>query len=541
MIMFVLGLATFITMYDTASMNVALSRVVTDLNTTVTGVQTAIALFSLVMAAFMIPGSKLADIWGRKKAFVTGILLYATGALVTALSPNLTVMIIGWSVLEGLGAALMAPAALTLVMSNFPDGSERTKAFGFVVAMSAVGAAAGPLICGFITSVSTWRVSFAMEVVVLLFVATQARKMTEAPLADVKPKLDLVGTFLSAAGLTLLVYGILQAGQFGWITARHAYKLGNYTVLKVGQVSPVIVYGGAGLVFLAAFVLWQQHRIRVDKDPLLHPSMFRSKVVSAGTVAMMAAAFAQAGTLFVIPVFLQMSLDYSPLMTGLTLMPLTVALFVVSQLNGRLYKKYPARLLIRTGFFFEFVAIIVLAFTMQDWANGLVFIPGMLAMGIGLGLYIAPVTNMALSAVPLEQQNEYSGVSRSVSNLGSSFGTAVAGALLIAGMISVGLSMTAASPRLPQATKQAIQKAFEGNVHTISIPELKAAVKDLPQGEGAEVGRILWTAQERGMQFALIAVAFLGLLGLVATIWLPKNEIPDSEPAAELALEADPG
>ncbi|MHB8895847.1 MAG: MFS transporter [Candidatus Geothermincolia bacterium] len=541
LIMAVLGLATFITMYDTASMNVAMSRVVTDLHTTLTGVQTAIALFALVMAAFMIPGSKLADMYGKKRAFVAGLILYGAGALVTAISPNLIVMILGWSLLEGIGAALMAPTAMTLVMANFPDDKERTKAFGFVVAMSAVGAAAGPLICGFITTISTWRVSFLMEVVVLAFVLTQARKMHEAPLEGARPKMDLVGVVLSVVGLVALVYGILQAGQYGWVTSRHDFKVGNVILFHQGGVSPVIVLSAIGIVFIVAFLFWEQSRIRRKKDPLVHPAMFKDKVVSAGTLAIMAAMFAEAGTLFVVPVFLQMGLEYNAMMTGLTLLPFTAAIFVVSQFTGKLYAKYTTRALVRVGFLIEFAGIALLSLMMQPWANGWTFIPAMLLIGVGLGLYFAPVTNLAMSAVSQKWQNEYSGVSRSLSNLGSSLGTSVAGALLIAGMISVGLGMVSSSPALPQTTKQAVQKAFEGNVHAISITELKTYLKKVPEAQAKEIERIVWTAQERGMQYALISVGLLGLLGLVATFWLPKEEIAGDEPAAEIALEADAG
>jgi EmrB/QacA subfamily drug resistance transporter len=541
LIMAVLGLATFITMYDTASMNVALSRVVTDLHTTITGVQTAIALFALVMAAFMIPGSKLADMYGKKRAFIAGLILYGSGALVTAVSPNLTVMIIGWSLLEGLGAALMAPSAMTLVMANFSDPQERTKAFGFVVAMSAVGAAAGPLICGFITSVSTWRVSFAMEVVVILFILPQAKKMAEAPREGARPKMDLVGVVLSVIGLVALVYGILQAGQYGWVTSRHDLKIGNVILFHQGGVSPVIVLSGIGLAFIVAFLFWEQSRIRREKDPLIHPAMFKDRVVSAATVAIVAAMFAEAGTLFIVPVFLQMGLEYNAMLTGLTLLPFTAAIFVVSQFTGKLYKKYTTRALVRVGFLVEFAGIALMSLMMQPWANGWTFIPAMLLIGAGLGLYIAPVTNLAMSAVSEKWQNEYSGASRSLSNLGSSLGTSVAGALLIAGMISVGLGMVASSPVLTQSTKQSVQHAFEGNVHAISITDLKTHIKNLPPAQQKEVEDIIWTAQERGMQFAIISVGLLGLLGLIATFWLPKAEVADEEPGVEIAHEADSG
>ncbi len=417
-------------------MNVAVAKVVPSLHTTVSGVQSGIVIYSLVMAACMLTGSKLSDIWGRKRTFTLGVILYGVGALITALSFNLGMMVGGWSLLEGIGSALMIPAIFAMIAAFFPPGKGRLKGYAIVGSAAAAGAALGPLLCGFWATAVTWRASFLSEVaVVIVVLLLQHRLGKEQPVED-RPKLDILGAVLSALGLALLVLGLVQATTYGWIHARIPFEVGGKTLIKAGGISPVVPFAAAGLVVLLFFVLWQNHMKKADKLPLLDLAVLRGKAAAIGLPTIMILMFMQAGLLFVAPVFLQMSLGLNPLVSGLTILPLTVFLIATSQLTAKLTAKYSPRTLIRLGMLLIPLGIILVWLLLEDKPRALQMIPGFIVVGIGIGFANAPLLNMVQSSVPVEDQSEISGANRAFSNLGGALGTAVAGAVLMSVLIA---------------------------------------------------------------------------------------------------------
>jgi EmrB/QacA subfamily drug resistance transporter len=528
----VLGLGQFINAYDSTSMNVALSNIVRDLHTTVSGVQSAIAAYTLVMAAFMVTGSKIADIIGRKRAFVIGVVTYGAGALTTALSPNLAVMMFGWSLVEGIGACLMTPAIYTLIAANFKDGKARTTAYGVVGAMVAVGAAMGPIICGFLTTVLTWRVSFAMEVFIVLFIVSQSKRIADAPLEGEKPKLDVIGVILSALGLGTTIFGVLMAGRYGWSTARHDMRLGDVVLFHKGGVSPVPVIMGIGIAAVIAFVIWEFLREKRGKTPLVHPGLFRNRVFTLGLVNSMTSSFGEAGMLITIPIFLQVSLGYNALETGLTLLPLMLSVVAVSRAAGRLAERRSPRALALVGFLLMFAGLVVATFTIRSEASGWSFVPSMLLFGAGIGILFPQYTNLVMSSAPPDQQSEASGLTRSFSNLGMSIGTAVAGTVLIAGLIASTSAQVTKSTILPGKAKQEIDSKLEGNVQAISNEQLDKYLKGVDPAVADEVIRINEKARNKGMRLAIIVVGILSMSGFIASFWLPgrkrKGPLPET-------------
>ncbi len=516
-------MAVFINAYDTTSMNVALSNIVHDLHTTVTGVQGAITTYALVMAAFMITGAKLGDIIGRRRAFALGVSLYGAGALTTAVSPNLGIMFLGWSLLEGLGSALMIPAVFTLVASNFPESQARTRGFATIAAMMAIGAAMGPLLGGLITTFVTWRLSFAMEVGIVAIVVSQRHRISDAPLEGARPKLDYLGVVLSALGLACVVLGILLAGSYGWLRARQPFKIGSWVILDQGHASPVPILAGLGIIILAAFLAWQSRRERRAKEPLIHLGIFRHRGLSSGLLVTLVQMFNQGGFMFVVPVFLQISLEYSAFKTGLTLLPMTVAIFLVSRAAVPLSQRFSQRALVQIGFGVLIAGVIVTAFTMHSGVSGLAFIPGFVLIGIGLGIGNPPVPNLMLSSVEESQQGEASGLSRSIANLGTSLGTAVTGAVLIATLVTAMTARTQQSQVLPEAAKQDVVSALQGDVQTVSNRQLEEylATTRAEPATASEIERIYAASRDRGIRAALLSVGILALLGFGATLLLP--------------------
>ncbi len=524
LVLVILGMAQFINAYDTTSMNVALSNIVQDLGTTITGIQSAITMYALVMAAFMITGGKLADIWGRKRAFRLGIFLYGLGAGTTALAPNIWVMLFGWSLLEGLGSGLMIPAVYTLIMANFPAGKSRVAAIGTVSAMLAMGAGMGPIIVGFLATFLTWRISFAGEVVVVLIVLSLSRKhLSDSKLSGPVPHLDITGAILSAAGMALVVFGVLQASNYGWTSARKPFSVAGHRLIDEGGISPVIYFVVAGLAVLGIFLLWTHSRERRGKEPLIHLAIFKVRTLTAGLIVLVALLFMQAGVLFVVPVYLQTSLEYTALQTGLTVIPLTFILLVVSRAAGKLSQRFAPGRLIQAGFVLMMAGAAIMAAGIIPHKSGLEFAPALMLMGIGLGLSTPPVNNLVLSTVGPDYQSEASGLSRSLQNLGSSLGTAVAGAIIVAGIIASVHSQVAASTVLTPDLKETVNTVAENDARAVSQAQVTQLVAGVPQPQAGEIVTINDKARDTGLRNAAIVVGSLGTIGLISTLLLPAS------------------
>jgi MFS family permease len=518
-----LVLAQFLASYDTSSMNVAISRIVEDLDTTVTGVQTAITLFTLTMAALMIPGSKLTDIWGRKRCFVLGMIIYGCGAFLTALAPALAVMIIGFSLLEGVGSALMIPPIYILVTVSFTDLPSRAKAFAAVSAAGGLGSASGPLLGGLITSAITWRASFLGEVFVILYILYLSKRIPEHEIQGEKPPFDLTGAVLSAAGLVSIVLGILQAGTYGWLEARKDFVIGDTVILQQGDVSPVIVLIAFGLGLLGLFYLHLRRSERAGREPLLPTRLFGSKASNLGLVTQNIQWFMMIGTFFVVSVFLQVSRGYNAIETGLIVTPATLGILIASTRIGRMTARFTQRQIIRAGFAIAIAGIVLLLLLVDATSSVLLFVPGLFLIGFGAGAMLTASVNVVQSSWPENDQGEISGVSRSVSNLGSSLGTAIAGAVLVSALIAGISSKVDASTVLAPQEKQQVTDALHGSVSAVSDAQVQQQLQGQPQATVDEVTRINREARDRALGLALLVVGLGGLIGLTAAFLLPEN------------------
>ena len=425
-----LALAQFIASFAASSMNVAISSIANDLGTTVTGVQTAITLFTLTMAALMIPGSKLTDIWGRKFCFMLGLTVYGIGALIAALAPVLGVLIIGYSLLEGIGSALMIPPIYILVTVYFTDLPTRARSFGVVSAAAGIGAALGPLIGGLLTSAISWRASFILQVLVVAAITWLARTLPDAGVQGVKPAFDTLGAILSAVGLFFVVFGVLQSGTYGWVTAKQDFTIGNTVIIQQGGISPVWLFIGIGALFLLWFFLHIRNRERAGKTPLISIRLFRNRVSNLGLVTQNVQWLILQGSFFVISVFLQTIRHYTAIQTGLVLTAATVGIILSGGASGRLAKRRTQKTLIEAGFVSTIGGMILLLLMSSATSNVINFLPGLFLMGLGIGVMLTSSVNVVQSAFPEKDQGEISGLSRSVSNLGSSLGVALVGSIL---------------------------------------------------------------------------------------------------------------
>ncbi len=405
-----LALTQFIASFAGSNMNVAINSISKDLDTTIHGVQTAITLFLLCMAALMIPGSKLTDIWGRKRCLIGGLTLYGAGAVIAALAPGLGILILGYSVFEGVGSALMIPPIYILATLAFSDLQSRARAFGVISGMGGIGAAAGPLIGGLITTTISWRASFLLQAAVVATIIYLSLKITDPLPSDPTRPFDGLGAFLSAAGMSFLVIGILQAGN-------------NDTLL--------VIFLALGAAFLVWFFLHIRASERAGKEPLLSTGLFRNRTSNLGLVTQNLQWLLLMGVTFVVSVYLQTVREFSAIKTGVIFTAATAGILISSLSAERLAKKYAQRTLILAGFIVTIAGIGLLLALVRESSHVLVFAPGLLLIGLGLGVMLTPSVNIVQSSFPEKKQGEISGLSRSVSNLGSSLGTAIAGTILV--------------------------------------------------------------------------------------------------------------
>lgn len=426
-----LALGQFICTYAGSSLNVAITPIAHDLHTTVLGIQAAITLFTLTMASLMIPGSKLTDVWGRKTCFVAGLVIYGFGALLSALAQGLPLMIVGNSLLEGIGSALLIPPIYILVTVLFPDVETRARYFGVISGAGGLGAATGPLIGGLLTSYVSWRASFVLQVLVVVWIAVLARHLVDPPRPRPRPRFDVLGAILSAAGLFFVVLGVLATGTYGWFVARTDFAIGGTVLIHAGGVSPVWLLIGVGIVILAGFLLHIVRREKSGRNPLFSISLFRNRVSDLGLVTQNLQWLVLQGAFFVISVFLQEIRHYSAVETGLMLLPATIGILLASVAAERLAGRHTQRRLIRGGFGTTVIGIALLLALVRSDSSVLSFVPGLFLVGVGIGIMLTASVNLVQSSSPEQVQGDISGVSRSVSNLGSSLGTALAGSVLV--------------------------------------------------------------------------------------------------------------
>jgi MFS family permease len=433
-----LALAQFVASYAASNMNVAISAIAKDLSTTVIGVQTAITLFTLTMASLMIPGSKLTDIWGRKRCFVYGLVIYAVGAVLAAAAQSLGLLVIGYSLLEGIGSALMIPPIYILVTASFPDMTTRARYFGIVSGAGGLGAAAGPLIGGTITSAISWRASFGLQVLVVVWVIFLARRIAQDRPPDPRPSFDLVGAILSAAGLFFVVLGLLLSRSYGFLVSRKPFSVGGTVLIPQGSISPVWVFVAVGALFLLWFFLHVRSGERRGRDVLLHLRLFRNRAANLGLGTQLIQWLTLQGSFFVISVYLQEIDHYSAVETGLMLTPATVGVLGASAAADRLARRHSQRWLIIAGFTASVVGMALLLALVRAGTGIFSWIPGLLVFGAGVGVMLTSSVNVVQSSFPDADQGDISGLSRSVSNLGSSLGTALVGSVLVAAKLPAG-------------------------------------------------------------------------------------------------------
>jgi len=520
MVLMTLASSQFLMTLDSSVMNVSIATVARDVGTTVTGIQTAITFYTLVMASLMITGGKLGQILGRKRAFAAGCVIYGCGSLITAIAPNLAVLLAGWSVLEGVGAALIMPGIVALVASNFAP-PQRPRAYGLVASAGAIAVAAGPLIGGLFTTYLSWRWVFVGEVLVVLVILGLIRRVADTP-PEPGARLDLAGTALSALGLGLIVYGILRSGTWGFVQPKPDAPawLG---------LSPVLWLVLAGGVVLRVFLWWENRRLARGDAALLDPALLRNRTLRSGLTAFFFQYFLQAGLFFAVPLFLSVALGLSAIATGVRLLPLSVTLLLAAVGVPRLFPHASPRRVTRIGFLALFAGIVILVAALDAGAGpGIVTWPMLLA-GLGIGALASQLGSVTVSSVPDEQSGEVGGIQNTVTNLGASIGTALAGAVLISALTASFFGAVQDHPDIPASLVAKAQAELSGGVPFLSDRDVQAGLEKagVPAKSATAIVSANASARIDGLRASLSLFALVALVALFFS-----RRIPDRQPGA---------
>ena len=516
-VLLTLAAGQFLMTLDTSVMNVSIATVASDVGTTVTGIQGAITLYTLVMASLMIIGAKVGAMIGRKRAFAIGCVIYGCGSFTTSIAPNLPVLLFGWSFLEGVGAALILPAIVALVAGNFAV-ERRPAAYGMVAAAGAIAVAVGPLIGGVFTTYFSWRWVFAGEVLIVIAILILARRIADAP-PETRPKLDIFGGVLSATGLALVVFGVLRSSEWGWIKP----KAGGTSWWGL---SPTIWLVLAGGVVLYGFLQWEAYREEHGKEPLVRPDMLRNRQLLGGLTMFFFQYLAQAGLFFVVPLYLSVALGLSALATGARLTPLSLTLLAAAIGIPRLRPNANPRRVVRLGLLALLLGTVVLMGALSvDSGPEIVLLP-MLLIGLGIGALASQLGSVTVSSVPDDQAPEVGGIQNTATNLGASMGTALAGALLIGATTSAFLGNIEQSSAIPDRVKQQAQVQLAGGVPFISDADLNAALDKAHVSSRAADDAVSAYQHARitGLKSGLAILALATILALVFSRAIPTTQ-----------------
>ncbi|MBP7594558.1 MAG: MFS transporter [Candidatus Microthrix sp.] len=521
-----LGTAQFVMVLDQSVMNVSISQLVRDFDTTVTTIQAVITLYCLVMAMLMLTGGKIGDIIGRRRAFTVGLIIYACGSALTAVAPSVAVLALGWSILEGIGAALVLPALAALIAGNF-EGSARKVAYAVIGGVAGAGIAIGPILGGWATTELSWRVVFVGEVVLVLFILAMTHLIGDAKTGETPPKLDVVGSVLVATGLGAVVLGTLQSSTWGWIRPKDS-------PIEVFGFSLTIFVITAGGVLLWAFVTWQHRRERHGKDPLVHMGLLGIVPLRSGLIGLFSQNLILMGVFFVIPLYLQLVIGLDALETGIKMLPVSITMFIASAVGSRLSGRFPVRGIVRAGLMTTVVAIVALLATVKPDLGDAGFAVSMAVLGVGMGLIVSQLGNVVQSSVDASGRGEAGGLQYTGQQLGSSLGVALIGAIVLAGLTGAFVNQVESDTRIADEVSAQVSVAAQPGIDFVDSSQIEAAAAqaDIDERTGAAIVDDYETAQLQALKAGLLAAALLALVSLAFTGGLPhESPARDGDPA----------
>ncbi len=527
-----LGLALSIIIIDTTLLNVSLRTIIEELHTDIHKLQWVISAYALTLAALTITGGRLGDLFGRKRMFVLGAIIFAIGSFIASISHSVGMLLLGESFIEGIGAALMMPATASLLVANF-YGRERAIAFGVWGGLAGASSAIGPILGGYLTSNFSWRWGFRINVFVAAILVIGSVLVRDSRDDSRRPSLDVFGVILSAIGLTAIIFGIIEASTYGWFFAKQSFAIGGWT-LPLGALSVVPFSLVLGAIFLLLFGLWELRRERADKTPLVSLGIFRNHQFTSGVITTGIISIGQSGIIFAIPVFLQGVRGLDALHTGLALLPLSLVMLIVAPLSGVLTRYTTAKRLVQIGLFINFVAILVLYWTLNPDTTPWQLAPGLGLYGLGMGFVMAQISNLSLSAVPVREAGEASGINNTLRQIGQSLGSAIIGSVLLTVIATNVQSSVAASPDIPADLRPELTTTLTQSAADLNFSEL-AGNPNLSPAVTQEIQTIMKDSMTEGNRQSLLYTALFSFLGFLTAFSLPNRKLEQQEKATAVA------
>jgi EmrB/QacA subfamily drug resistance transporter len=523
-----LAAGQFVMVLDSSVMNVSISRLVEDLDTTVPSIQLAITAYTLVMAALMLTGGKIGDLLGSRRTFVIGLGIYGFGSLLTSVAPNIGVLLLGWSVIEGLGAVLVIPSIAALTAANY-QGKERGLAYGVLGGVAAAGIAIGPLIGGWVTTNLSWRYVFVAETVIVVAIIVAARRIADAPRSSERPRLDVVGAVLSALGVGLVVFGILRSSQWGWVTPRNPPRVAGRDLAPFGF-SIVMTLLIVGAAVLAALVSWERRVEARGGVPLVRLALLGRPRLRAGLLTLLMQQLVLAGTFFVLPLYLQVVLGLDAFRSGTTIFPLSLTMFLAALGGPLVLSAVAPRRIVRIGLVVIAIAELALQLSLDHELRRVAMSLSLALLGLGVGLIASQLGNVIMSTADADSTSETGGLQGTATNLGSSLGTALIGALLLTGLAGAFQGQVASRPEIPEPVRAEIATATADGLDFVPVATVErvASAAGLPEDQVSAITDAYREGQLEALRAALGAVILFVLAGLTMTRSLPDRPLTAS-------------
>lgn len=521
-VLIVLSMAAFIMVIDSTAMNVSISNLVEDLNTDIGTIQTIMSVYTLTMASFMLPGAKIADIFGKKKIFLIGVALYGLGTLTAAIAVNTAMLFVGWAIIEGLASSLMMPTALSLITSAY-EGKSRAVAMSIYVAMSSVALAIGPLFGGLITTYLSWRFVFALEVLIVVFILIRYKTILsiDSPEGDRTLRFDIPGTVLSVISLLSIISGALLSSTYGWFRPLKPFTVFGF---EIRGVSITFILLCTGAVFLGLLIWHLVYAKNHNKPVLIDIAVFKSRLYNFILVVNFCIQICLMGTMFVVSIYLQNVLKYNSFSTGLTLMPLSVMLFVTALIAVKVTQKVPARFVVAFGAVCVFAGALYMYTCLSDGrlVTGVQMIPAMIALGLGIGCTLSLTSNIALSSIDPKYSNQGSGMITTINNFGSSMSTSVIGSLFTSGI--AGGILSAIIARYPDmfssVTREQAAEKLQAGFQKVQV--MNITIDDIPAEKAKVIEEVVVAGVDNSMMPVFVIIMCLALVAAFISAFLLK-------------------